>query len=113
MFIMNINSLRHTLIGLRIFNVLASTMASSICREEQNVRWGCSHKATAEAPYIKVRHAGLLEVIPQPPGDDVHRYVVGDHPAHTGHRGLVREGRTGMKRAHGEALVIPFKHAIK
>lgn len=56
-----------------------------------------------EVPYVKVRHAGLLEVIPQPPGDDVHRDVMGDNPTHTGHCGLGKEemGRSDrVKKAH-------------
>ena len=38
--------------------------------------------------YIKVRHAGLFEVVPQSSGDDVHRDVMSDHPTDAGHGGL-------------------------
>jgi len=41
-----------------------------------------------EVTYMEVRHAGFFELVPEPPGDDVHRDVMGDDPTGAGHGGL-------------------------
>jgi hypothetical protein len=56
-----------------------------------------------EIPYVKVRHAGLLEVIPQPPGDDIHRDVVGDNPTRAGHCWLGKK-KIGRKKRGEESV---------
>lgn len=56
----------------------------------------CHHRLSLFVTHIKVRHARLLELVPQPPRDDVNGDVVSDDSTDAGQGGL-----GGTERGHG------------